>query len=201
MTFILGLTGGIASGKSLVTNYFLQQKIPVVDADIVARKVVAPKTPTLEGLVAAFGVEILQADGQLNRSALGAIVFHDDAALTRLNQLMDGAIRQEILTAIAQAKKQELPLLVLDIPLLYESHYDQYCDSVMVVNVSLATQVTRLMQRNNLSATEAHNRIQKQMPLASKVAKGDVVIDNNGTPQATYQQVERWLAHQNFKRE
>lgn len=195
MTKILGLTGGIASGKSLVSRYFLDHGIAVADGDVLARAVVAPNSPTLKKIVAHFGPTIVKA-GVLQRKKLAQIVFADKEELATLNALMRVALIAAFETAIADAKKQNLPLLVLDIPLLFEQGYDRYCDQVMVIFVDEATQLTRLQARDNLSATEAKKRIAAQMPLREKIARADVVINNNGTPAETLQQVDVWCQQQ-----
>lgn len=200
MTKILGLTGGIATGKTLVTDFFLAKGIPVVDGDKIARRVVEPHTPTLAKIVAAFGPDVLMETGKLNRSTLAKIVFADEKKLAHLNQLMSSALVTAFEEAITEARQKNVPLLVLDIPLLFEQHYEKYCDEVMVVVVSEKTQLARLMARNGFDEATAQNRIAAQMPLAEKSARADVVIDNNGSVAKTLSQVAAWLKMQNLDR-
>lgn len=198
MTKILGLTGGIATGKTLVTDFFLAKGITVVDGDKIARRVVEPRTPTLAKIGAAFGPDVLMETGELNRSALAKIVFADEKKLAQLNQIMSSALVAAFEEAITVAKQKNIPLLVLDIPLLFEQHYEKYCDAVMVVAVSEKTQLARLMARNNFDEVTAQKRIAAQMPLVEKIARADVVIDNTGTKAETQSQVAAWLDKQNL---
>lgn len=190
---IVGLTGGIASGKSLVSSYLKDQGIPVVDADLVAREVVKPGSPALKQIVSRFGPTILKEDGSLNRRAMGKIVFKEPSELAFLNHLLQPLIRQAINEKIKNASKNEQRLLVLDVPLLFEQGYDNICDQVMVVFVDRITQIKRLMKRNGYSQSEAVSRIQTQLPLATKIKFADIVINNNGSPEATKKQVIEWL--------
>lgn len=194
MTKVLGLTGGIASGKSTVAKLLKAAGLPVIDADAVARAVVAPGTPGLAALVAAFGEQILQADGQLNRRRLGRLVFKDPAARQRLNAITHPLIRQQFQADLAAARATNVPWVVLDVPLLFEAGYDRWCDLVVVVRVRSRTQLRRLMARNHYSQAGAHQRIWAQMPLKQKVRRADWVIDNNGPLAATTRQVARLLA-------
>lgn len=193
MTYRLGLTGGIASGKSAVSAQLRAAGVPVIDADVIARDIVAPGQPALAAIVAEFGPGILQADGTLDRHALGQLVFADPAKLARLNALDRPYLRQAILAALAAAAKPGVPLVIGDIPLLYEADFTPYFDGIAVVSVSPATQLRRLMTRDGLSQTAAKQRIAAQMPLAEKVAKADFVIANDGTPEQREQQVAALL--------
>lgn len=189
MTRIIGLTGGIASGKSTVSNLLRQAGLPIVDADQITRQVQRPGSPALAQLAAAFGSQIIQADGHLDRNRLGQRVFADPTALKRLNQIMQPLVRTAICQAIDHFRRQGVPNLVLDIPLLFEEHYDADCDLVVVVKVSPTTEQHRLMERNHYSVAEAQARIAAQMPLTSKIARADLVIDNDGRLQDTKRQV------------
>lgn len=193
MTFVLGLTGGIASGKSLVTSIFLKEKIPVVDGDLVSRKIVEKNSPALKEIVAYFGEDILQADGTLNRKILGKRVFAKKELLQKLNDIMDPYLRNAFLKEINEAKEKNIPLIVLDIPLLYEENYDQYCEQVMVVWVPENIQKNRLMKRDQLTETEAEKRMASQSSLNEKKRLGDIIIDNSTTKRKTEEQVLKWL--------
>ena len=193
MTYILGLTGGIATGKSTVSRYFSDKGYAVVDADVVARRVVEPGTEGLANIVAQFGTEIIQTDGTLNREKLGAMIFADAKKRETLNSLLSDLIRRAIMADTATLVNANQPLIVLDIPLLYEAGYETHCDAVMVVYTTEAVQLERLMARNNLTEEEALNRIASQEPIETKKDRADIVIDNNGPLNHTYEQVETWL--------
>lgn len=193
MTYILGLTGGIATGKSTVSRYFSDKGYAVVDADVVARRVVEPGTEGLANIVAHFGTEIIQKDGTLNREKLGVMIFSDAEKRETLNNLLSAQIRRTIMADTATLVNANQPLIVLDIPLLYEAGYETHCDAVMVVYTTEAVQLERLMARNNLTEEEALNRIASQEPIETKKDRADIVIDNNGPLNHTYEQVETWL--------
>lgn len=193
MTYILGLTGGVATGKSTVSRYFFEKGYAVVDADIVARRVVEPGTEGLANIVVEFGTEIIQTDGTLNREKLGAMIFADAKKRETLNSLLSNLIRRAIMADTATLVNANQPLIVLDIPLLYEAGYETHCDAVMVVYTTEEVQRERLMARNNLTEEEALNRIASQQPIETKKNRADFVIDNNGTVNDTYEQVETWL--------
>lgn len=185
MTYFLGLTGGIASGKSTVAALFKEQGIPVIDADQVAHQVLATNKSVQAQLQAAFSEAVVK-NGQVDRPMLGQQVFGNPEALTQLNAITGPAI----LTAIKQQMQAaDAPLVVLDVPLLYEQHYEQYCDGVAVVYVERKTQLQRLMARNQLTIEQANARIDSQSDLATKKARADFVIDNQGTPAMLRQRV------------
>lgn len=193
MTFILGLTGGIATGKTTVTRYFKQLAIPIVDSDLIAREVVEPGTVGLEKIRGYFGDGVLRADGRLDRKKLGSIVFSDELKRTKLNQLLSEELDKAISGAINHWVAQKVPLVVVDVPLMYEAHYDRKVDEVMVVYVSEAIQLVRLMTRDGLSAAEAKKRIASQMPIEEKRQRADVLIDNSGSVEETEKQLRNWL--------
>ena len=171
--FKIGLTGGIASGKSTVLTYFKDKGIPYIDADIVAREVVEPGTKGLEAIVAIFGTDVLHDDRTLNREALGAIVFHNAKKRQQLNGCLKDHIQNRIMELTAHYEELHTPVLLYDIPLLNE---------VWLVYVNESTQIERLMSRNGLTEEEALARINSQMCLEDKRSYADVIIDNNGTP-------------------
>lgn len=191
MSFYLGITGGIATGKSTAVAHFQQLGFPIVDADLIAREVVLPGTPGLASVVAAFGERVLTDQGALNRDFLGEIVFSDGDKRKQLNQLLSPFIRQEILHQMATFKEQ--PLVIVDIPLLYEAGYDQYMDQVAVIYVPEAIQKQRLMLRNQLSEAEADLRIASQLPIEKKKVRADVVFDNQGSVADLIQQIDAWI--------
>lgn len=193
MTYILGLTGGIASGKSTVSAYLAQNGALIIDADLIARQVVAKRSSGLKQIVAKFGEEILTASGELDRKKLGKLVFSNKELLKALTDITGPLIRAEILREIQAAKKAQVKLVVLDIPLLFETGYQTLCDKVMVVTIPSKLQLERVMKRDNLSAAEARKRIANQLPASKRNELADVLIDNSKSVAETYQQVLKWL--------
>lgn len=186
----IGLTGGIATGKSTVSALLRQAGFPIVDADIVAREVVEPGTPTLEKIKLAFGPGIIE-NGVLNRRKLGQIVFEDGAQLKKLNDIMQPAISSSMADKINFWRLQNVPILVLDVPLLFERDYDKNksVDKIIVVAASEEMQLSRLENRDQLSNMEARNRVKAQLPMSQKIARADYVIDNNGRIEELQEQV------------
>lgn len=197
MAKILGLTGGIASGKTTVSNYFKKLKVDVVDADEIAHKIMRAGQPVVGEIAAYFGEEVLLENGEINRERLGKIVFESDEKREKLNQIVKKKIRKKIKEE--RDKLLDKKLIVLDIPLLYEQSYEDLVDQVMVVSVKETIQKRRLMDRNSqLTEEDALNRIASQMPLEEKVRKADVIIDNNGSIESTVEQVRDWLKESGF---
>lgn len=192
MTFILGLTGGIATGKSTVANYLAQQGIPIVDADVGAREVVKPHSEGLQRIVEAFGEDILE-DGSLNRKRLGELVFSQEEKRHVLNSILHVLIRDWIQIKTKLLTKEGFSLIVWDIPLLYETNYQMDCDLVMVVYVPEELQIQRLMNRDKLTLEQAEDRIHTQMPIEEKRIKADILINNSGSIEDTYLQLDSWL--------
>ncbi|UQW99044.1 dephospho-CoA kinase [Rummeliibacillus sp. G93] len=153
--------------------------LPIVDADLVARIVVEPGTPTLEKISEVFGKEVLLENGELNREKLGEIIFHNPAKRVELNSIMHPAIRQEMLRQRDELTEAGEPHIVMDIPLLFESHLQHFVEKILVVSVTEENQLTRLMERNHLSKEEALARIATQLPLSEKEKGADAVIYNN----------------------
>ncbi|MDF8366000.1 dephospho-CoA kinase [Weissella paramesenteroides] len=189
--FKLGLTGGIATGKTTISNYLKTKGIPVLDADEYARKVVEPGTPGLTDIVNTFGKQVLQSDGSLNRKLLGQIIFNDMTARQKLNDITHPRIQQMMTDELQKLAKGKTPLVILDIPLLLENHNIAGADSIMVVTVPESIQLNRLMQRNNLTKEEAQRRIDAQMPLSEKEKLADFIVDNSGTIANTLTQVDK----------
>lgn len=186
--FVLGLTGNIASGKSTVSAMLADLGATVIDSDLVYRELVGAGQPLLAALAGRFGPEIIAEDGSLNRPALGRIVFSDAAALADLDRLTHPAVIAEV-----DRRVEAIPagVVVLDAVKLIESGHSDRCDAVWVVVTSPDEQVTRLMKRNTLPAEEARRRVEAQPPLADKLARADLVIDNSGTIEQTREQVQR----------
>lgn len=189
---VIGLTGGIACGKSMISAYLAQKGIPVIDGDLVARQIVEPGTKGLAQIVDTFGAEYLHADGTLNRAMLGSLVFADKEALQQLNAITKPLLLEAFKTQINALHAH--PMIVLDVALLLEDHdYKELADQVWVVTVSPVQQLARLMKRNSYTVEEAQNRINAQMSNEERIQYADVVIDNNGTMSETIAQVERLL--------
>lgn len=190
----IGLTGGIACGKSTVSRLLASRGAIVIDADILAREVVEPGAPALAEVVRVFGPDMLNGDGTLNRKQLGKVVFENDAKRKQLEELLHPAIIQLLQERMAEAERlQPDKLVVADVPLLYEAQMEDLFQEVLVVAVDREIQLERLMQRDGLNREEAEQRIDAQMPLEWKKEWADVVIDNSGTPEETERQVEQYL--------
>lgn len=197
-TKILGLTGGIATGKSTVSQIMQNYHLPIIDADLVARQVVLPGTRGIAEISRQFGESFINDDKTLNRHKLGELVFANSVALNQLNRILQPLIRAEIARQINLLKQKQPALIVLDIPLLFEQHREGMVDYVMVVTTSKQQQLERLMERNHLTKQQAQNRIDSQLPLSLKMKRADIVIDNSGLVEETRRQVVEWLANQQF---
>ncbi|PQD94665.1 dephospho-CoA kinase [Pradoshia eiseniae] len=190
MKKIIGLTGGIASGKSTVSNWLISQGYPVVDADVAARKVVEPGMPALREITEAFGRDILLEDGTLNRKKLGAIIFSDDEKRQTLNAIVHPAVREWMRQETERAFLEGTSIVIMDIPLLFESKLTHMVEETILVYVSMETQLKRLMDRDGYSEADALARIRAQMPIDDKRKLADYIIDNNGPVSETIEQVK-----------
>ncbi|EAC5438809.1 dephospho-CoA kinase [Listeria monocytogenes] len=189
----IGLTGSVATGKSTVSNMIQQAGIPLVDADIAARKVVEPGTEGLKEIVAYFGEEILLADGTLNRAKLGEIIFKDKEKREKLNEITHPRVKDYMLEARERFFRAGEELVFFDIPLLFESHLESLVDQIVVVWTTPETELKRLMERNNLTKEDALRRIESQMGIDEKARKSDFVIDNNESLEKTQKQVYTFI--------
>ena len=190
---LVGLTGSIATGKSTVAGILKGMDYTLIDADQIARDVVGPSSLGLKALCCHFGKEILDPSGELNRPYLGKKVFHDPAARARLNDILHPLIIQRMQEEIQKHHNDPEKIVVVDVPLLFETGLDAMMDYIVVVYADEATQLLRLMGRDDLTGEEARQRIAAQMPLAEKVKKADFVIDNTGLRQQTEQQVKELM--------
>lgn len=196
MTLVLGLTGGIASGKSSIAAMFAEFGAVVVSADQLAREVVAPGSVTLQALTAAFGPTILGPGGGLDREAMGRIVFADPAARERLNALTHPAIARLAEAHLQELRARDVPLVVYEAPLLFEAGAEGRVDRVLVLVIDPALQRARLQERDHFDAATVEARIAAQWPQADKTARADFVIDNSGSLEETRRQVSalyHWL--------
>lgn len=191
---IIGLTGSIATGKSTVAKRLHELGLPIVDADQVARQVVEPGSDTLVAIHQTFGDDALLADGNMNREAIGKLIFHDAAKRDELNQIIHPAIRQEMLRQRDEWIEKGYPIVVMDIPLLFESKLQHFVERIVVVATDEQLQLSRLMERNGLTEVEAKARIASQIPIAQKIAEADDVLLNNGSVEELYQQVDDLVA-------
>lgn len=188
---IIGLTGGIASGKTLVSDYLKSLGYPIVDADVLAREVMAPGAPTLKAVRDAFGADVFQPDGSLDRQALGKRVFSDETARHTLD-----AITHPAICALAKqrfAEYQDAPLIFFVVPLLYESGMDSLCDRVWLVHADDALRQQRLMARDGIDAQYAAQKIAAQMSEEARLVRGPRVITNDGDSAHVYAQVQAFL--------
>lgn len=188
----IALTGGIATGKSYVARRLRDAGVPLVDADVLAREVVAPGTPALDAIVKRFGAGILTPEGVLDRARLGDLVFRDDAARRDLEAIVHPAVRVGIDEFFA-GLPDGTAFAVADIPLLYESGRDSYFDRVIVVACARPTQVERVMARDGLAREDAERRVAAQRPIADKIAQANAVISTDGTYAETDAQIVKVL--------
>ncbi|MFP7299534.1 dephospho-CoA kinase [Neobacillus niacini] len=181
MSLVIGLTGGIASGKSTVSNMLKELTIPVIDADVEARLAVDKGEPAYLKIIAEFGDEIVQPGGEIDRQKLGSIIFHNAEKRQLLNGIVHPEVRRRMNHQVEAAKLRGEPVIILDIPLLFESKLTHMVEKTILVYVDRDIQLKRLMERNDLSVEEAEARIKSQMPLSDKIPLADAVINNNGT--------------------
>lgn len=192
--YVIGITGGIASGKSTIARQLRNLGMLVIDADEVARTVVEPGKPAWQAIAEQFGAGILNEDQSINRIELGRCVFNSAEQLHKLNALTHPLIMDEIRARLREIRIHHPRALVgLEVPLLYETNMDKICDQVWVVWVDYETQITRLMARDGLSRSDAQKRIDAQMPLDEKARRAQVVIDNRFAPEDTQQTVARYF--------
>lgn len=187
---IIGLTGGIASGKSTVARILERSGVPVIDADQLAREVVAVDTPGYKEVIAAFGTKILNPDRTINRMLLGNIIFSDTEKRQRLESITHPAIRRAAEERLSSLERQGAPLAVYMAPLLIEAGGASRVDEIWLVYLDEEQQITRLMARDGISREDALRRIRSQMPMAEKRKQSKIVIDNRCSQTETERQVE-----------
>lgn len=188
--YLIGLTGGIASGKSLVSTRFAELGAQIVDADVLAREVVEPGTPALTAIAQHFGSGVIRGDGSLDRAGLGAIVFSDPAEREKLNAITHPAVWKRAKELFAAAPDDAV--VVYDVPLLVEGAKGRQLDFdlIVVVNASIDTRLRRLMELRGMTREEAMHRLNSQASDAERLAAADVVIDNEGSIDDTLRQVD-----------
>jgi dephospho-CoA kinase len=193
MALIIGLTGGIVSGKSTVARMFKDLGAKIVDADKLGHKVILPQETAWKRIIEIFGKDILQKDQTINRKKLGKIVFANQNLLKKLNKITHPEIIKLIKKEISLAKndsKEEKKILIIDAALIYETKIDRLMDKIIVVYLDEEEQLKRLIKRNNLSEKEALQKIKSQIPLKEKIEIADYVIDNSNSLDKTKEQVE-----------
>lgn len=189
----IGLTGGIATGKSTVAKLLTDRGAILIDLDGIAREVVEPGQPSLLAIAERFGQTVIQADGTLDRKKLGSIVFADAAERKALEAITHPAIRAVMKRRMAEHESRYPDkLVVVDVPLLFESKLESYFERIMVVYVPRDAQLRRLMERDKLTAEEAEKRLNAQMDIEDKRLKADILIDNGGSLANTTEQIDRY---------
>ena len=185
---IIGLTGGIGTGKTTVSNYLATAyHLPILDADIYARVAVQLGSPVLEAIAQRHGSDILLPDGNLNRQRLGQLVFNSSAERQWLEQQIHPYVRDQFVRAVHVHSNK----IVLVVPLLFEAEMTDLVTEIWVVYCSSQQQLERLIRRSKLTPEEAQDRINSQMPLEEKCDRADVVLDNSSTPEALLKQVDK----------
>ena len=179
MSITVGLTGGIATGKSTVAQLWQERGAAIINADQIAREVVRPGEPALAQIAKVFGQEVLGRDGELERKALARLVFGDPAQLKLLNALTHPPILQLIRERIAEQKAAGVPVIIVEAPLLIETGLHRLVDKVVLVTASVETQITRLKERDGLTRAEALARIRSQLPVEEKLRWADYIIDTD----------------------
>lgn len=182
---VAGLTGGIASGKSTIGGFFSGFGAKVIDADAVARKIVQPGQPALKAIADTFGREVLLPNGQLNRPALAEIIFGNAAAKTKLDSITHPIILAEMQQQTARLAQKKHPVIIWEVPLLFESGFYRDTDVSILVYTPENIQLERLMTRDGISKEQALQRINSQMPLQQKKELATIIIENDGDLGAT----------------
>lgn len=181
MAQIIGLTGGIASGKSTIASFFKDEGIPVIETDQIAKTILQPGSDAFNEVVKHFGEEILLSEGIINRKALGERIFKDEHERDILNQIVHPEVRIITQSKADVLKKEGHAIIVIDVPLLFEAGFDQDVDQTLVVSVPKDIQIERLMARDGIEKAYALKKINAQMPLKEKRKRADFVIDNRGS--------------------
>jgi dephospho-CoA kinase len=188
---LIGLTGGIATGKSTVANYLATTyNLPILDADIYARDAVSVGSPILSQIAEKYGTEIILSDGNLNRSKLGEIIFNQPEERYWVERVIHPYVRSCFAKAI---KESSANTLILVIPLLFEANLENLVNQIWVVSCSPQQQKERLIERNNLTPEQAAARINSQLPIAEKIARADVVLDNSANLESLLRQIDKVL--------
>ncbi len=191
--FRIGLTGGVGCGKSTVSRYLSSLGIPIVDGDRIAQEATEPGSMVMRDIERVFGKEMLKADGALRREKLAALVFADEEKRQALNGIIHPYVWQKAVTEMLAAEAVGHSVIVLDMPLLIEIGWHLRVNAVWVVAVPPDVQIRRVCLRDGGTEEQAMARIRNQMPTERKIGYADIVIDNSGTPEETYRQVDAAL--------
>ena len=191
--FRIGLTGGVGCGKSTVSRYLSSLGIPIVDGDRIAHEATKSGSTVMRDIVRAFGKEMLLPDGSLDREKLATLVFSDEKKRQVLNGIIHPYVWQKAAAEMLAAEAAGHALIVLDMPLLIEIGWHLRVNAIWVVAVPQETQILRVCQRDGVTREQAMARVRNQMPTDKKMGYADVVIDNSGTPEETYRQVDAAL--------
>jgi dephospho-CoA kinase len=186
---VVGLTGGIASGKTTVSRMFSEAGIPVICADELARKAVEPGSPALEEIRRAFGADVIDEDGGLDRARMADLVFNNPELRRKLESIIHPRVEQEKNTLLMELEKLGHKIAIVDVPLLYETGWDKRFKLVIVVYVPRETQIARLIGRDGMSEAEALARIAAQMDIEEKKRRSDKIVDNSGDLTSTLNQI------------
>jgi len=202
----IGLTGGIGAGKSTVTKYIASKGFKIIDADAIARELVLPGSDTLTALVDRFGPDILESDGTLNRKRLAGIVFSDQNRKRELDEIMHGKILEIIRFRIDQYKCMEpvvnsegerndtsTHVVFIDAALLFETGLDAFADEIWIVDADDETRIRRIIERDAINREDVVKRIASQMPRQDKLARADRILDNSGSLNDLYRQIDGLL--------
>lgn len=199
-TQVIALTGGIGSGKSRILQWLASQGLPTLNADQIARDIVAPGTEALNAIVQKFGQNMLQKDGTLNRAKLRQQIFQSPEAKTWLEQLLHPKIRQQTQKQIETLKKQQPALIIIEIPLLAETGKPDYIDQVWVADCQETTQCQRAAQRENTSPADIQKIIDQQASRSQRLALADYIINTEGSFEEVIEQLNQILLQLNFKK-
>jgi len=193
---IVGLTGGIVSGKSTVAKMFKDLGAKIIDADVLGHKIILPYKPAWEKIVKLFGKDLLKEDLKIDRKKLGSIVFNNQKLLNKLNEITHPEIIKIIKREVSLAKSkicenEKVEILIVDAALIYEAKIDNLMDKIIVVYIEENKQIKRLKERDNLSVEEALKRVKSQMSIKEKIRFADYIIDNSNSLDKTKEQVEK----------
>ena len=183
--YVVGITGGIGTGKTTATNFLAEQGALVIDADVESRDLTSDSGEALPQIREQFGDAVFNEDGTLNRRALGEIIFASDEERRRLEGILHPMIQHRMIQKIRQAEQNGIPFLFLSVPLLFETGMDALCDETWCLSLSVNEQLERVMERDELSRAEAEARISSQMPMEEKMRRANVVIRTNRSIEMT----------------
>ena len=179
MSIIIGLTGGIASGKTTVSNMFIEKNIPVIDTDKIAKELLSIDTEAYNEIIEMCGDDIKLSNNEINRKKLATIIFSNEEIRNRLNLIVHPRVKKIVMSEVARYKQMEVKIIVVDVPLLFETGFDKYVDETITVFVNFENQLDRLMSRDQIDLEYANLKIKAQLPLSEKVKKSTYVIDNS----------------------